>query len=506
MNALGFYIGGHDSNLSMVTSTGIVRYVKLERVVQAKHKKGNVEWVKFQCEQAGFRPDVIAYSDGNRNGLGMCMRGELSSEVAPLSGLFDVPTFCIDHHYAHILSAWPLLSKMNAGSIRGVCIDGRGDHDMKCSVIESPFDIHRARVLYSDVTSSYCLFLNRVGLLMGLSGGELDFAGKIMGICAYGRVSEGYVRFVLDYLVGHSLNELLLCSFRGREIAELCRLKDNCFLDWIASVNEAIFRRIRILIEGYQDGSHVMIYAGGCALNTVYNERLRERVHLVIPPHCYDGGISLGCVQYLALREKKVLDLPGFPFAQSGDDVGYASAQTIQKVVDLLSDGMIVGWCQGRGELGPRALGHRSILMNPSLRDGKDVINHRIKKREYWRPFAASIMAEDSKMILGEWRSCPYMLHAVRVDAQWRKKLPSVIHEDMTCRFQTVENEAETKTFHSLIRSFKNKTGVPALLNTSYNRAGSPIADSRDDILSAFESLDLDAVCIGDELIMKETI
>lgn len=76
----------------------------------------------------------------------------------------------------------------------------------------------------------------------------------------------------------------------------------------------------------------------------------------------------------------------------------------------------------------------------------------------------------------------------------------------MTCRFQTVENEAETKTFHSLIRSFKNKTGVPALLNTSYNRAGSPIADSRDDILSAFESLDLDAVCIGDELIMKETI
>jgi len=503
MRLMGFYIGGHDSNVSVSDDDGCVRYFKLERIVQSKHKKGDVRWVRDVCDAIDFHPEVVCFSDGNRNGLGTCRVGQLAKAVEPVSGLFDVPTFCIDHHYAHLLSVWPVLSVPEKDVGRGVCIDGRGDNQVKYSVIDSPFNLASARVVHCDTEACFCLLLNRIGRLMGLSGGELDFAGKIMGAAAYGRVDDEYGRTCLAYLKMNRLEEVLSVPFRGFAVERLCQNRDQDFFDWIASFHSMLLGLVSDIFARYAYGIRHTVYAGGFSQNTVCNELLRGRFDVTIPPHGYDGGLSLGCIEYVALLYGQRLTARGFPFLQEGGDVGYASTGSISQVCDCLRDGKIVGWCQGRAEVGPRALGHRSILMNPAMRDCRRILNERVKKREFWRPFAGSLLIGDGPSVMSAGHECPYMLHAVSVAPQWRGRLPGIVHHDGTCRFQTVRRTPELETFCDLLERFKRQTGVSALLNTSYNLGGKPIANSKRDILDAFRGLDLDVLCVGDEILTK---
>ncbi len=500
MKILGFYIGGHDSNASLVFSDGTIKYYKKERLVQAKHKKADVEWVKELCGQNGFIPDVVCYSDGNRNGLGICPEGTLFAESKVVPGLFNVTTYCIDHHYAHILSAWPCMNGKNADA--GISIDGRGDHQIKCSVIEKPFSVREAHYRYISKSRNYCLLFNEIGKLMNLHGGDLDFAGKIMGINAYGKADLSYINECGRF--SDEPGKILEQPFRGISISEICKdLNSNLFLDWAASFHKYIGMGIRDIFSKNTYMGERIVYSGGAAQNTVYNEMLGKQFDMIIPPHCYDGGISLGCIQFAASINNVQLHTNEFPFIQEGEDVGYANEKTIVRVAELLANGKIIAWCQGKGEAGPRALGHRSIIMDPSQADGKAILNKRVKKREFWRPFAASIMSDDAETIMGEHRDCPYMLHAIQVDDRMREVLKSVVHVDGTCRFQTVDDTAELHSFYRLLSKFKEYTGIPALLNTSYNIGGKPIIGSSSDAISAFKSMDIDALCIGNRLIVK---
>ncbi len=505
MTFLGFYIGGHDSSVAYSDAHGEVRYFKLERLTQSKHKRGSVEWVGELCREKGVRPDAICFSDGNRNGLGCCERGRLATRVKPILELFDVPTFCIDHHYGHVLSAWPAVCGDLRDVERGICVDGRGDNQVKCSVVESPFCLSRAKLVYSDTETCVCLLLNQIGRLMKLTGGELDFAGKIMGAYAYGKVDGRYACACADFLRAGRLQDILAVPFRDVEIGDLCVRKDQKFFDWLASL-QFVLGELLLDIFSRHAVAGKTVYAGGCAQNTVYNEMIDSRFHVTIPPHCYDGGMSLGCIEYLALYYDRPLFIPAFPFSQEGEDVGYADEETVTRVCGYLSEGKIVGWCQGRGEVGPRALGHRSILFNPSVRDGKRIINSRIKKREFWRPFAGSILLEDGPSIMTGFHECPYMLHAKGVKAEWHERLGGIVHRDGTCRLQTVSDSPELHSFYLLLKAFKRRTGIPALLNTSYNLSGKPITNTRVDIKQAFSELNLDVLCVGNEIMLSKKI
>lgn len=501
MRMLGFYIGGHDSNVSLCDSDGKIRYYKLERIIQSKHKKGNLEWIKGICEENNFYPEYVCFSDGNRNGLGICDEGEMWQEKEPLDIFPDARTYCIDHHYAHILSAFPLVHKEIDF---GVCVDGRGDYQVKCSVIENPFNINKCKLTYQSKEDAYCLMFNEIGKLMHLKGGELDYAGKIMGAHAYGKENVHYIKELQTYAEKFGVSETLKLDYKGHKIEDLCTDKSEMFYNWLASYHKWIESRIYGLIHNNTSYKSVIVYSGGGAQNTVYNERLSKEYQLIIPPHCYDGGLSLGCMKFLSEYLGKDVCIDGFPFCHTDQDLGYASNGTIEKIADLLSKGKIVGWCQGRSEIGPRALGHRSILMNPAIQNAKDILNNRIKKRESWRPFAASILREDVERITGKSQDLNYMLHAVSVLPDFRDNLKSVIHIDGTCRFQSVRDTKELHSYYELIRCFKNKTGVYGILNTSFNSSGMPIASSRDDVMKAYDSLDLDALCIGDEIIIRK--
>lgn len=503
MKVLGFYIGGHDSNFSMVSDDGKVLYFKAERLVQSKHKKGNLEWILQICGEMNFVPDIVCYSDGNRNNLGICEEGVLFQQVKSIGDFFDVETYCIDHHYAHVLSCWPV-SDACKDSAWGICIDGRGDHQIKCSVIRSPFDLEKAELVYGSVEKSYCLMFNQLGGMMGLAGGELDYAGKIMGAHAYGNVDWEFIGECLDRKYLEKPGLILQKAFKGVMADELCSAGDQMFYDWLASVHMVIGRHIDHLFEQFCGADDRIIYSGGGAQNAVYNESLQSRYrNLLIPPHCYDGGISLGCVKLVSLLKNFDIKIEHFPFSQDTEDLGYASPGTIRRVSDLLCADKIVGWCQGKGEVGPRALGHRSLLMNPSLANGKDILNSRVKKREFWRPYAASILEQNAEEITGDSRKCPYMLHAVKVRGQNRENLRAAVHKDGTCRLQTVGQDSALETYSSLLAQFEERTGIKGVLNTSLNFGGKPIIRTRSEAMALFADMDIDAICIGDELFVK---
>jgi carbamoyltransferase len=249
------------------------------------------------------------------------------------------------------------------------------------------------------------------------------------------------------------------------------------------------------------------VLSGGCAQNTLCNEQLSQVYRsLHIPPHCYDGGISLGCLEFLRLYYgQKPFSNQGFPYWQTDEHPGEVSDGVIHQVARLLAEGKIVGWFQGHGEIGPRALGHRSILIDPRLQNAKDVLNQRVKHREHWRPYAPSVLARYAETWFDLDRPSPYMLRAVRGREGYRDQIPAVIHEDGTSRVQTVEDATagEQSPFSRLLGSFHEQTGIPLLLNTSLNAGGSPIFSTPQQCLELFQATDLDAMCIGDTLLVK---
>ena len=171
--------------------------------------------------------------------------------------------------------------------------------------------------------------------------------------------------------------------------------------------------------------------------------------------------------------EEPRLGRRGYPFWQS--DVAperRPSELTIKKTAEMLADGKIVGWYQGHIEVGPRALGNRSILMDPSVKGGKDIINDKVKHREMFRPFGASILSDELKNYFDWEYESPYMLYVM--DVKDKFSFGSITHFDGTCRPQTVEPEHED--YYQLISEFESLTGIPMVLNTSLNNGGAPIA------------------------------
>jgi carbamoyltransferase len=163
-----------------------------------------------------------------------------------------------------------------------------------------------------------------------------------------------------------------------------------------------------------------------------------------------------------------------------------------EKIVDLLLNKNIVALFQGKSENGPRALGNRSILFNPQFEDGKDYVN-KVKRREYFRPFAGSILEEDVQdwFDLRGMESSPSMMYAVNCKLGIEEKIPSIIHIDGTCRIQTV-NKEQNENYYNLISEFKKKTNIPILFNTSFNLGGEPLVETLDDAFRTLHNSDIE--------------
>lgn len=298
--------------------------------------------------------------------------------------------------------------------------------------------------------------------------------------------------------------------------------------DYYASVASAAQKVLEEVAVGWGQklksitGLENLCIAGGVGLNIDANKNFLDRAgfrRIFIQPGCSDTGIPLGCALY---GWHMILGRPRFwnmEHAALGRTYSEADIQAALREVErqieykkstyvakdaaaLVADRKIIGWFQGGAEYGPRALGNRSIICDTRPADMKDILNLRVKHRESWRPFAAVVLREK----MSEWfeldEESPFMLLAAPVKKEKRELVPSIVHIDGTCRIQSVTRTVNGR-YYELVEEFEKLTGVPMLLNTSYNLAGDPIIETPNDALKCFLATEMDYLVIEDYIIQK---
>ena len=267
-------------------------------------------------------------------------------------------------------------------------------------------------------------------------------------------------------------------------------------------------------------GKRRLCLTGGVALNSVANQRIAaegpfDDLYILAPAG--DAGVALGTAMYgyhclLGGEQRHPMRTASTGRAYHTDDVlaaiknadadvEYREA-SVEEVAQLIADHYVVGWCQGGSEMGPRALGQRSMLADPRHPAMRDYLNVVVKHREPFRPYAPSVLAEHASQWFDLRSDSPFMLLVPAVLEHRRAAVPAITHVDGTARVQTVEREVNAR-YHALIDAFHQRTGVPLVLNTSFNDAGEPIVESPADAVGTFLRTELDYLYVGDFLVSK---
>ena len=353
---------------------------------------------------------------------------------------------------------------------------------------------------------------------------------KVMGLAAYGKFDQAIYDVLRERIAVRGLD--VYCPdaewTSASKLVKYMRIPGQPSITAadLAHTGQVVFAETMsaLLKTLYDLGiSDNLAFGGGCALNSSYNGKILEltpfkKVHIFTAPA--DDGNAVGAA-LLAYKQ----DNPGSngqnrllsPYL--GSIVSKATLQNLvrfgqiaglqhlpdticEKTAELLAQGKIVGWVQGRAEFGPRALGNRSILADPRQSDMKDKINARVKFREEFRPFAPSILHEYGGDYFLNFQDSPYMERTLQFREDVKDKVPAVVHVDGTGRLQTVKRDLNER-YYKLIGEFHKITGVPLVLNTSLNVMGKPIVHSVEDALAVFYTTGLDALVIEDYLIEK---
>jgi carbamoyltransferase len=285
-------------------------------------------------------------------------------------------------------------------------------------------------------------------------------------------------------------------------------------------VTVSLAKKVRMMT-----GSTNLAVAGGVGLNIDANKKYLDEAgfdNLFVQPAASDTGIPLGCALY---GYHVIAGMPRFWSMKSASlglpysDTDIADALALRKdelvvkklgkdkmdaVAKLIADGSIIGWFSGGSEYGPRALGNRSIVCDARRPDMRDTLNARVKHREMWRPFAASVLADHVTDYFDLHVDSPFMLVAAPVHSKKQKEIPSVTHVDGTCRIQSVTHEANP-AYRELIEAFYRLTGCPLILNTSFNLGGDPIVETPHDAIDSFLRTNMDYLVLENYLVSKKT-
>ena len=497
MKLLGLRLCTHDSNISYFDGTNL-HYYKSERKHGIKHHAYNNLW-QWQKEIK----DLWNVDYNEIDEIAIIIDSQVHKLPLDNEDFFPAVDYNylpvrnkvvrVNHHYAHALSCFPVTTKTPKVDI---VIDGYGDYNISWTVFKDRKLIKKG--LITEVGSiGKCM--NIAGAYLGVqSEHDDDYAGKVMGLQSYGTINNDFLKH-LEQFDMNSINRIFDIEewFNFHGDALVGNLKP---LDWIKTVHQRIDNLLVSFFSEYANDDDVISYSGGVAQNVIWNTSLKNKFkNLVIPPHCADEGLSLGAVEYLRIKNKlKPFKLNNFPYCQTDERPdGFVEDTVIEKVAQYLQEGKIVAWYQGNGEIGPRALGHRSLLMNPTIPDAKLKVN-KIKKREVYRPFGCSILEKHQKEYFGTDIHNPHMLY---VGNTTKDNLKSITHIDGTCRFQSVT--PTDGPFYKLLKSFYDITNCPVLLNTSFNINGKPILGNTTDTKSFYENSDIDVLVIGNKILTK---
>ena len=475
--------------------------------------------------------------------------GTLKTEFAEHLGLdakdLKAQFHNVEHHRAHMASAF-FVSPHERAAI--LSVDGAGDfvttmwgtgQGNKLHVMDEILFPHSLGIFYTAVTQ-------------WLGFPKYGDEGKTMGLAPYGDPepfmdamrrmvrlqSDGTFELDLDYFVHHA--EGADMSWAGGEPtlgtlfspkmvellgeprvprSEITQRHMDVAASMQAMLEEAEFAIVRKLQR--ETGETTLCMAGGVALNSAFNGKVLPQTdftEIFIQPAAGDAGTALGVCYYIY---HQLLDQPRtyvMNDAYTGPQFDNATIEAalkrynvayqtldesalVARAAEIVANGDVLGWFQGRMEWGPRALGNRSIIADPRRDDMKDILNARIKHREKFRPFAPSVLLEATGDYFDQSYPDPFMIKVYNVLPEKREEIPAVTHVDGTGRLQTVERE-HAPLYWSLIHAFGEKTGTPVVLNTSFNE-NEPIVCTPDEAIDCFLRTKMDALALGNFLIEK---
>lgn len=449
-------------------------------------------------------------------------------------GPSDFKFHYLEHHQTHAASAF-FVSPFDSAAI--LTWDGTGEDTTtlfgkgkgnKIEVLNRIKLPHSLGQFYSAVT-------NYIGFDM--------FAGdewKVMGLAAYGKPrfydflrervlttdGNGGFRFNIKVLDHHLAkhyqfpDEIVRELGPGRKKGE--ELTEHHW-DIACSAQKVLEDTAIHLVKQIKEmtGEDNLCMAGGVAFNSVMNGRIFHETpfkNFFVHPAAGDAGCSLGAAYYVwhqilgkprdyVMRSsywgpefsneecQKALDAAGLKYEVLDDDV------LLPRVAKMISEGAIVGWFNGRMEWGPRALGARSFVADPRRADMREILNHKVKLREWFRPLAPSMLEEYGTEIFGVEHHDPFMITVIQVAEEWKKKIPAVVHVDGTARPQMVNKEVNPR-YWKLIDEFRKITGIPLLLNTSFN-IQEPIVCTPENAVNTFKNANFDALVLENCFVLR---
>lgn len=450
-------------------------------------------------------------------------------------GASDFKFHYLEHHQTHAASAF-FVSPFDSAAI--LTWDGTGEDtttlfshgkDNKIKVLKRIKLPHSLGQFYSAVT-------NYIGFDM-FTGDEW----KVMGLAAYGKpkyydfLSEkvltkngnGDFHFNIKVLDHHLAkhyqfpDEIVKVIGPGRKKGE--ELTEHHW-DIACSAQKVLEDTAIYLVKQIKEmtGEENLCMAGGVAFNSVMNGRIFHETpfkNFYVQAAAGDAGCSLGAAYYVWHQIlgkprkyvmnnaywgpkftneecRKALDKAGLKYETLPDE------ELLPKLAKMISEGAIIGWFNGRSEWGPRALGARSFLADPRRADMREILNHKVKLREWFRPLAPSMLEEYGKEIFGVEHHDPFMITVIQVAEEWKKKIPAVVHVDGTARPQMVNKEVNPR-YWNLINEFRKLTGIPLLLNTSFN-IQEPIVCTPENAINTFGNANFDALVLENNLVLRE--
>ncbi len=452
--------------------------------------------------------------------------------------LNKTPITPVEHHLAHASSAYHLSGFEGKTAILGV--DGKGEYATTFFGYGEQGRIHKLKEFYEpdSIGGLYGAVTEYLGFEM------LDGEFKVMGMAPYGDPGRfDFSRLIKRWPGGFQVDNRLVNTvglrrykdqnkgyFFGQGLVDWLGPKrqgdeiDDPYVDYAAAVQALLEEVVLELVDHYladvlREGGK-LAYAGGVALNVKLNQRLIARddvEELFVQPAAGDAGTAIGAATYLAAEKQQQIEPLQHVYlgpAYSNEACIEACEQhpekptwtrlenTVEKAAEILADGNPLAWFQGRMEFGPRALGNRSILGNPSEAGVADRINAQIKYRERWRPFCPSISDRVAADIMQTDHPSPYMTFTFDVNQEWKSRIPEVVHEDGTARVQVVTAQSNPR-YYQLLDQMEQRTGNAVLLNTSLNRRGEPMVCSPTDALNMFFGSDLEYLIMEDILVVK---
>lgn len=542
----------HDGGYAIIQDGRLVEHTEFERYTRLKESGGNsIELFKKRClEKNGLTWDDFDAIVAPMPTTSIAKQAKEAYDTQEVEG--KVKYYA--HHMCHAAHAY-YCSPFNDSYT--ISIDNAGMEDdtnsISCGIylckgqyMRKVFDIPTHSLSLGDLWGRITRWVFK--LSSGYPRGHQ--AGSIMAMAAMGD-PEKYLEDFRD-MMGPNHREAVTSppgAIRGeyvppekevrhpflqkyREIAEVEQEKFNMAASLQQVTEEFLWSLVEKSVDlGKKNGfeSKNICFSGGVALNSVSMgkiwKKLPEEWEMYLPPVPYDGGLNIGAAQYHyhnILGNPKVYSEPGefaSPYLgemysqqdiadtlKANKDKIECQKQLPSYVASLLTQGKIVSVFNGRSESGRRALGNRSILADPRNKDMKDMINEKVKHRQWYRPFAPSVLEEHGKEWFEKFRPSPYMGFVFQIREDMRGKAPAIEHFDGTARIQSVNRE-QNEWYYDLINAFYKLTGVPILLNTSFNDR-EPIVETPQDAINCFLGTDIDYLYFADtkDIVSKKDV